>query len=125
MKYTLSTITLPFLLLVLNLIWTQNHAEHVPISIAKNVAINIFTDRSEISCPDLYVKSMYVEKSKDKSLFYIVHFSQPGFAIIAADDAVYPVLAYSTTNNFDYENISGGPLWMINKYSVRMAFIGR
>lgn len=52
------------------------------------------------------VKSVYVEKSGNIALYYVVNFEPKGFVVIAADDASVPVLGYSVDQYLDKNNAS-------------------
>ncbi len=69
-------------------------ASEVAISTAKNVAMNIYTERFVQGSSATVIK-MIEEKEKGETVFYIMVYATKGFAIISADDAVRPVLGYS------------------------------
>ncbi|MCF8403929.1 MAG: C10 family peptidase [Bacteroidales bacterium] len=91
-------------------------SKEVSIIKAKKVAFNILYERYPGTHPNLIINNIIEEKSGNITLFYIFNFSGNGYAIIAADNSVYPVLAYSTTSNFDPTDIPDGAKWMLNKY---------
>lgn len=46
-----------------------------------------------------------------------------GFVIIAGDDRVKPVLAYSTTGSFDVNNLSDGFSFTLNSFSEEIQYV--
>ena len=46
-----------------------------------------------------------------------------GFVIVAGDDRVKPILAYSTTGAFDPENVAEGFVYMLNSYRSEIQYV--
>ena len=101
-------------------------AHQVTADRARTIAANTFDARSAISAKsafksakgtltllngtlkkagNAYVLSDNAGTQQDAPAFHIFNNSQGGFIIIAADDVVEPVLAYSDTGSFDADNI--------------------
>ncbi|MDR2867938.1 MAG: Spi family protease inhibitor, partial [Bacteroidales bacterium] len=52
------------------------------------------------------------------TLMAILNFSDSGFIILSADDAVYPVLAYSNESNFFLTEVSPASLYWLELYKA-------
>jgi len=48
---------------------------------------------------------------------FVVEFKRSGFVILSSDDKIRPILGYSLTNNFDFNNMSPGIKNWIDSYS--------
>lgn len=83
-------------------------AKEVPRDIAVKAATFYFKERCVAFGKPLSteptIKSIYMEKSGNSVLYYIVNFDPKGFVIIAAEDASVPVLGYSIDQNLDKSN---------------------
>ena len=56
--------------------------------------------------------------------YYVFNVSNgEGFVIVAADDRVKPILAYSTTGRFDPDNVSEGFLFALDGYCEEIAYV--
>jgi len=97
-------------------------ASQVSLESAKKVAINFYhhnaPDKSSTTISDVVIYS-----KDDVNTFYLFIFEAGGFVIVAADDAVIPVLGYSTDAPFDKNNISANAQSWFNDYSKEIKFI--
>lgn len=73
---------------------------------------------SKISDP----KDYYFIGSEHNPLMLVMNYSQ-GFVMISADDAVQPVLAYSSTSNLYLENVAPATLLFIEQYKKEISFV--
>jgi hypothetical protein len=69
--------------------------------VAKNCIFEKAASQLEISYDQLVIKRVEPIKLDNETVYYIVNFNVNAFAIISADDAVFPVLAYSSEGNFN------------------------
>ena len=70
--------------------------------IAKRVAQNLYYERNDVK--RTYVIETITERQDAENLYYIFNFRNNGFVIVAADDAVFPVLGYSFEQHYGEEN---------------------
>lgn len=123
-----------FFILFPNILW----AEFVPVETARQAAVNHMNKniqakalaRRQKESPKAAVEQQAVAKitkeqitgtfaatEKDIFVYYVFNFSPEGWAIISADDAAYPVIAYSESSFYD-PNLSNQPpaltAWMDN-----------
>lgn len=81
-------------------------ANDVPVNDARQVAQNFLmsaqTDR-DIALTDL-VLTRTVCDAEQNALYYVFAVGEQGFVMVAATDAVAPILAYSLSDNYDMEH---------------------
>jgi hypothetical protein len=86
------------------------HAKKVEINEAKMVGKNFFYQRINlhqgIPYSSLAIVGEFTEKKNGILLYYIFNFSDKGYIIISADDAVFPVIGYSFETSYTKENPS-------------------
>ncbi|OQX79920.1 MAG: hypothetical protein B6D61_02775 [Bacteroidetes bacterium 4484_249] len=77
--------------------YLQMTAEPVELKTAKQVAINLCSERSGIIAGNLKIIETFIERENPDNIYYIFNFINPekGFVIVSADDAAVPVLGYS------------------------------
>lgn len=94
-------------LMLLAIIFTglHTHAGDVSLTIAKNVALNLFTERANNADPYTSIANVTEIKHDGVTLFYILQYSKTGFALISADDRVQPILGYSFQSNYNPANL--------------------
>ena len=83
-------------------------AKKTDIETAKKVGTNFFYERlsqhHQANYPQLSVKEVFSEKYSGKTVYYVMNFRDNGFVVVASDDVVTPVLAYSFEGNYSEEN---------------------
>ena len=104
-------------------------AKQVEENTARTVAGNFFASRIDrnkfttLPVPSLvYTASQkQADKSNARPAFYIFNFSTPpGFVIVAADDAVSPILAYSRESSFNAKHIPANLSWWLEGYEMQI-----
>ena len=75
-------------------------AEPVGPAAAERVAINWMTSVAGPYAPSLALRDVSTEEVRGRAVFYVVSFEPSGFVIVAADDALPPVLAYSYETHY-------------------------
>jgi len=117
-----------FLFLSTALSWMTS-AKQVEERNAGKVAGNFFASRIDrnqfktLPSPVLvYTASQkQAEKSNALPAFYIFNFSTPpGFVIVAADDAISPILAYSRESSFNTIEIPSNLAWWLEGYEMQI-----
>lgn len=83
-------------------------AKKVDQETIKTVGKNFFFERlgqyREVNYRQLSVKDIIPVEYNQNTAYYILNFNSGGFVIVAADDAVTPVLGYSFDGNYTTEN---------------------
>ena len=113
-----------FLLIILIACASIVNAEQVDLSVAQQVANNFINapsiDTNGIRRAPKKLKQMARTPKQiiDNQQFYIFNSEDgKGFVIIAADDRVSPILGYSHTGTFDYNNVPNGLANWLSEYN--------
>lgn len=69
-------------------------------------------------------KSRAATTASHSDAYYVFNNDAGGFVIIAGDDAVTPVLGYTSTGSFDAENLPDGLKDLLNSYERQIAALG-
>ena len=84
------------------------YPKEIPLEEARKVARIVYFEQVNlirpVSLPDISVVESFVESDRDTPLYYIFNMMPDGWIAIAADDAVYPILAYSFEGRYDENN---------------------
>ena len=73
---------------------------------------------------DIQLNLVSVAANRDATDYYVFNVSNgEGFVIVAADDRVKPILAYSTTGSFDPNNISEGFGYTLNGFREEIQYV--
>jgi len=95
--------------------------------ISQQEAIRIAIFRGQYLCGENFpsqVLEVEVIENEGKKAYYIIQFQPEGWALIAADDQVTPVIGYSATGIYDKKDQSETMQWWLNgqaKYIRRQA----
>ncbi len=101
-------------------------AEPVSPETAKKVAINYYKNFAPQSITDFTVENYYSAKNGDLITYYIFNFKSGGFVMVSADDAAFPVLAYSHEKNSEKglsDGLNPAAQQWISQYSKEIKFI--
>ena len=84
---------------------------------AQRVASNIFAERSNTdSYEGFNVRSVDIIDDNNVNLLYVFQLDSEGFILVAGDDRVQPLLAYSFESNFILEDVPTNVAWMVDAY---------
>ena len=109
MKYKFIYINILFICILMSSPVDQNKAQRV--------ASNIFAERSNTdSYEGFNVRSVDVIDDNNVNLLYIFQLDSEGFILVAGDDRVQPLLAYSFESNFILEDVPTNVAWMVDAY---------
>lgn len=70
-------------------------------------------------------KSRAATTASPSDAYYVFNNDAGGFVIIAGDDAVTPVLGYTSTGSFDAENLPDGLKDLLKSYEQQIAALGK
>lgn len=88
--------------LLISIFITTVQAEIIPLTNARQVAINSIRERVELPLKDMVIDETIILKSGNEPLIYLFNFSSPiGFIAISAESSTIPVLGYCLTNEFN------------------------
>lgn len=118
------------LLILLSLFWGTLYplfAENVSVDKALQIASN-FTKRiaEQQLRSNQPLQLAYTAQSTLRSgapdAYYYVFNSGKGFIIVSGDDRAYPILGYSTSGNFSYEEAPDNMKWWLQEYANQIQF---
>jgi len=94
-------------------------ADDVSIKDAGKVAVGYYYENvnqfKTINYNDIVITDSYTETRNNESVYYVFNINNNGFVIVAADDASYPVLAYSYEKpHYTVNNSPEYAYWMDN-----------
>jgi PKD repeat protein len=112
MKKLLSTIMLMFFGLLV-------FAKSVPMDFAKNIATNYYKEYAP-SRTSVTISDSFETTYQGVTTFYTFIFQSGGFVMVAADDAVTPIIGFSDTELFDKNNIPEDAQAFFNEYSAEI-----
>lgn len=102
-------------------------AEEVPVHVARKVANNFISKKTELTGKDLnalYIRDLIGIIEGHTPYYYVFDlYDNEGFVIIAADDRVYPVLGYSLSNNYSHNDQPPAFKVMMNYYIRQISYI--
>ena len=107
-----------FLILLSSILLSAPVLQDDAIKVAKNVIFEFY----KIPPSDLIIDDI-IKIGSQKTKLYIINFSPNGFAIISADDRVFPILAYSVDNKMNFENIPMQLLEVIDSWQEGIEYI--
>ncbi len=113
-----------YLLLAVLFVFVNCFAQPVKKDYAKEVAENFMQNILPAKQHEIKVSSSFTEKYNSEETFHVFNFKEGGFAIIAADERINPLLAYSENSYFpeDYQSMSNLRIWLesVNKEILRI-----
>ncbi|MCD4678895.1 MAG: C10 family peptidase, partial [Bacteroidales bacterium] len=98
---------------------TLVHADDVSIKNAEKVAVSFFYEKvnqfKTVDYNDINITNSFTENRNNEAVYYIFNINNDGFVIVSAEDAAYPVLAYSfETLHYTQNNSPEFEYWMDN-----------
>ena len=92
-------------------------AAPVDMEKAQRVASYIYAERSNTeTMDDFNIRSVEILDENSINLIYVFLLETNGFIMVAGDDRVQPMLAYSFENPFIMENVPSNVAWMMDAY---------
>jgi len=80
-------------------------AEPVTLDAVRKVAVNYYKHYAAAKTNDFTIDNVLANTYQGQTTFYVVTFTSGGFVMVAADDAVIPVLGYSITDTYSANNL--------------------
>ena len=92
-------------------------AAPVDLNKAQRVAGNIYAERSNTGTMEGFnLRSVDIFNDNAVNLIYVFQLESEGFILVAGDDRVQPLLAYSFESSFVMEDMPSTVSWMIDAY---------
>ena len=103
-------------------------ASNVELQDAKNIAKNAYYQKlntylEKVDYDAIEILDYYVIKQEGENVLYAINFTNYGFILIAADDAIEPVLGYDLSNQYSSENQPEGFSGVIWEYGDHIAYL--
>jgi len=98
------------------------NAQPVDIKTVKKVALNSYYNHAtNITKEEINITELIPVTNDNKEvLFYIVNYRNKGFSIISAEKAMKPVLGTCSSNNFNYNDVPQGLLYLLERYKAEI-----
>ncbi len=97
------------------------NANPVPVAVAQTVASNFYAQTTHKQAG--MVTLAYAEKSEAYGILYYVFNVNSGFIIISGDDAVSPVLGYSTEGNYTTPQPGNNVYYWMQKEASNISYV--
>jgi photosystem II stability/assembly factor-like uncharacterized protein len=98
-------------------------AEPVDVKTAQKVAENQYRNYAPATITDFSVKDVFTTEHKGIQTYYTFVFNAGGFVIVAADDAVTPVLGYSHEGEVRRNELNPNAAFWLNQYNENIVDI--
>ncbi len=98
-------------------------AKNVELKIAKQVAKNIFSEKTGLSKNQLNIRNIQPIESNKETVFWIMNFSPKGFIIVSAEDNTEPILGYGLDSNFNMDDAPPGLLFLLDSFKEEIKII--
>ncbi|MFC1729695.1 C10 family peptidase [candidate division KSB1 bacterium] len=106
---------------------TSIFANEVSIQQARKLALNFYFERINITqnvdFQSLLISDEYTIEHNNTPVYYVFNINNQGFIMVAAEDAVYPVLGYSFNSAFTNSNFPIQFSAMLNSFSEQIAHV--
>jgi len=99
-------------------------AEEVRLTDIKKVALNAFSGYSGITQNESKIVREIPVIRQDTILFYVFNFDE-GFIMVAADNASVPILGYSVTSGFDFNDVPPALHYLLEGYKEEIVHAKR
>jgi len=90
---------------------------------AKNFYFESINRHKDVSFEKILISSVTAVNMQLQEMYYVVNFSDHGFVLISADDAVYPVLGYSYEGSFNPDQMNPSVKEWLDGYSRQIDFV--
>ena len=91
-------------------------AAQVTQTTAEKAAINVFASRTGIDANQVSIVDVFAAESNNQPVYYVFNMAPEGYVIIAAEDAFYPVIAWSDEGSFSEINAPQSLIGWMGKY---------
>jgi hypothetical protein len=119
-KHLLLAITLVFACSVL-------FADKVELNDAHQVATKFYNQKYKVNFPqttgDFYITETFINRENDEPLIYIFNFNNDGYAVVPADDAIYPVVGFSFEGAYDQATFPENAHYVINEFGKQVIYV--
>ncbi len=109
------------IILILTILTGQTFAKQISKQTAKQVAKNFFTEKSGFNNSEITFGKEFVVTKDNRTSCFVFNINK-GFIVIAGDDAVFPVFAYSFDHNYTGTNFPEGFKNLMEDYTAQVEY---
>ncbi len=103
------------------------NAENVELKEAKKVAKAFYNKKYEVNFPNasgtFQITESFINKRNDEAVIYIFNFDNDGFAIVPADDRLYPVVGFSFDGLYNPATIPENAKYVISEFGNQVIYV--
>lgn len=117
------------LLLAITLVFAFStlFAEKVGLKEARQTATKFYNQKYKVNYPestgDFYITETFTNRESNEPLTYIFNFNNDGYAIVPADDRIYPVVGFSFEGGYDQATIPENAQYVINDFGQQVVHV--
>jgi len=115
------------LFLLTMLIGFSAFAKKVEVNEAQQIATKFYNQKYLVNFPGstagFNITETFVNKEGNEAVIYIFNFSNNGYAVVPADDRIYPVVGFSLESKYVPENAPDGMLYTIGQFGKQVTYV--
>jgi len=102
-------------------------ADKVELNEARDVATKFYNQKYKVNFPestaDFYITETFINRENDEPLTYIFNFNNDGFAIVPADDIIYPVVGFSFEGAYNQATFPENAQYVVNEFGRQVIHV--
>jgi hypothetical protein len=107
--------------------FTMLFAEKVEVNEAEKVATRFYNQKYEVNFPgseaSFYIVETHVIENEGQEAIYVLNFNNNGYAVVPADDRLYPVLGFSFHTTFNPETAPDNWKYVLNNFGEQVTHV--
>ena len=115
------------LLLFTLMISFSTFAKKVELNEAQQIATKFYNQKFLVNYPganaSFNIIQTFVNKENNEAVIYIFNFSNDGYAVVPADDRLYPVVGFSFDSKYNLETIPDGARYTIGQFGKQVTYV--
>ncbi len=102
-------------------------AEKVGLKEARQTATKFYNQKYEVNYPEttgeFYITETFINHENDEAVTFIFNFNNDGYAIVPADDRIYPVVGFSFEGVYNQATIPENAQYVINDFGRQVIHV--
>lgn len=107
--------------------FTMLFAEKVEVNEAEKVATRFYNQKYVVNFPgsvaSFYIVDKHVIENEGQEAIYVFNFNNNGYAVVPADDRLYPVLGFSFNTTFNPETAPDNWKYVLNNFGAQVTHV--
>lgn len=103
------------------------YAEKVEVGEAQKVATRFYNEKFAVNHPgsdvSFYIAETHVIENEGIDVVYVFNFNNNGYAVVPADDRLYPVVGFSFVTTFDPETAPDNWKYVLNNFGAQVIHV--